>query len=70
MTKSPECRRILAPWSKSATVPDGFKLPGTSYQVDPVEGAFSYGTQLRYLDHNDALGGNDWGHPSGKLIFP
>ncbi|KAK7178805.1 2-methylcitrate dehydratase [Paraphaeosphaeria sporulosa] len=67
ISKSLECRRILKPWSEETTVPNGFRLPGTEYRLDPVMGAFSFGTQIRYLDHNDALGGKDWGHPSDNL---
>lgn len=46
-------------------MPDGFRVPGTGFQVDPVKGAFDLGVLIRYLDHNDALGGAEWGHPSG-----
>ncbi|KAL9579861.1 MAG: hypothetical protein Q9212_004846 [Teloschistes hypoglaucus] len=42
----------------------GFRLPGTPFELDPVKGAFDMGTLIRYLDHNDALTGAEWGHPS------
>lgn len=67
---SAECRRMLGPIVPGTVTPDGFKLPGTSYQLDPVKGAFDLGTAIRYLDHNDSLGGADWGHPSGRLTLP
>lgn len=66
---SAECRNLLGPIVPGTVTPDGFRLPGTSYQLDPAKGAFDLGTAIRYLDHNDALGGADWGHPSGKSMF-
>lgn len=62
---STECRKLLGPVIKGTVVPDGFRVPGTGFQVDPVKGAFDLGVLIRYLDHNDALGGAEWGHPSG-----
>lgn len=65
--KSKDLSRIIGPISPGTVVPDGFRLPGTSYQLDPVKGAFDLGAMIRYLDHNDALAGADWGHPSDNL---
>lgn len=62
---SESCRKLLGPVIKGTVVPNGFKLPGTDLQVDPLKGAFDLGVLIRYLDHNDALGGVEWGHPSG-----
>lgn len=63
---SDECVRILGPvWPGAGTVPNGFKLPGTRFQLDPMKGAFDMGAMIRYLDHNDAFPGHEWGHPSG-----
>ncbi|EKV06467.1 2-methylcitrate dehydratase (PrpD), putative [Penicillium digitatum] len=64
---SSECRKLLGPVIEGTVVPDGFKVPGTGFQVDPVKGAFDLGVLIRYLDHNDALGGAEWGHPSDNL---
>ncbi|KAL9122899.1 MAG: hypothetical protein Q9187_000550 [Circinaria calcarea] len=64
---SPECRHMLGPIVPGSSVPNGFRLPGTAYQLDPVKGAFDLGTLIRYLDHNDALGGAEAGHPSDNL---
>ncbi|TVY83943.1 2-methylcitrate dehydratase, partial [Lachnellula suecica] len=64
---SAECRSMLGPVVPNTTVPNGFKLPGTYYQLDPIKGAFDLGTAIRYLDHNDALGGAEWGHPSDNI---
>ena len=66
VAKSVDCRRMIGPIIAGSRVPNGFKLPGTSYCLDPLKGAFDLGTMIRYLDHNDALAGKDWGHPSGK----
>lgn len=64
---SPECARIIGPVIPNTTVPNGFRLPGTSYQMDPVKGAFDLGSLIRYLDHNDAFPGAEWGHPSDNI---
>ncbi|KAB8235569.1 IQ calmodulin-binding motif protein [Aspergillus alliaceus] len=66
-SKSPEARNLLGPCVPGTVVPNGFKLPATRYQLDPVKGAFDLGVLIRYLDHNDALGGAEWGHPSDNL---
>jgi 2-methylcitrate dehydratase len=67
LSKSADCRAIVGPIVPGTITPDGFKLPGTSYQLDPLKGAFDMGTAIRYLDHNDAFAGADWGHPSGMI---
>ncbi|KAE8355286.1 hypothetical protein BDV28DRAFT_155509 [Aspergillus coremiiformis] len=66
-TKSTDVRGLLGPCVPGTIVPNGFRLPGTRYQMDPVKGAFDMGVLIRYLDHNDALGGVEWGHPSDNL---
>lgn len=63
---SVEGRRLLGPVATGTSVPNGFRVPGTNLQVDPLEGVFGLGVLIRYLDHNDALGGAEWGHPSGS----
>ena len=64
---SPECANLIGPVVAETVVPNGFRLPGTSYQLDPVKGAFDLGLLIRYLDHNDAYPGAEWGHPSDNL---
>ncbi|KAL5364539.1 hypothetical protein BJX96DRAFT_168364 [Aspergillus floccosus] len=66
-SKCKECESLLGPVIPGTTVPNGFRLPGTNHQLDPVKGAFDLGVLIRYLDHNDALGGAEWGHPSDNL---
>ncbi|CRG87379.1 2-methylcitrate dehydratase [Talaromyces islandicus] len=64
---SPDCRSLLGPLIPQTVVPGGFRVPGTSHVVEPVKGAFDFGSLVRYLDHNDAYPGAEWGHPSDNL---
>lgn len=63
----PSVQNIIGPYIAGTVVPNGFQLPGTNIQLDPAKGAFDFGTMIRYLDHNDALTGVEWGHPSDNL---
>ncbi|KAH9890824.1 putative 2-methylcitrate dehydratase [Xylariomycetidae sp. FL2044] len=65
--KSAQCRAMFGPVVPGTVTPNGFRLPGTSYQIDPLKGAFDLATAIRFLDHNDANAGADWGHPSDNL---
>ena len=65
LDESEEARAMIGPTVVGTVVPNGFRLPGTSYQLDPLKGAFDMGSLIRYLDHNDAFPGAEWGHPSG-----
>ena len=65
LDESSEARAMIGPIIVGTVVPNGFKLPGTPYQLDPLKGAFDLGSLIRYLDHNDAFPGAEWGHPSG-----
>jgi 2-methylcitrate dehydratase len=42
-------------------------VPGTSYQLDPVQAAFNIGAMVRWLDFNDTWLAAEWGHPSDNL---
>lgn len=66
LKQSGEARAMIGPVVPGTVVPNGFKLPGTSFQLDPLKGSFDLGSLIRYLDHNDAFPGAEWGHPSGK----
>lgn len=67
---SSECARMIEPlFPEDGRAPAGFKLPGTSYQVDILRGAFNLGSMIRYLDHNDAFPGAESGHPSGMYAL-
>jgi 2-methylcitrate dehydratase len=45
----------------------GVRVPGTKYQLDPVQGAFNIGALVRWLDYNDTWLAAEWGHPSDNL---
>lgn len=66
---SGECASLVGPVVKNCTVRDGFRLPGTPYELDPAKGAFDLAILIRYLDHNDGFTGAEWGHPSGILLY-
>jgi 2-methylcitrate dehydratase len=48
-------------------VPNGAKIPGTSFQLDPIQAAFNIGAMIRWLDFNDTWLAAEWGHPSDNL---
>lgn len=48
-------------------VPNGAKVPGTDYQLDPILAAFNIGAMIRWLDFNDTWLAAEWGHPSDNL---
>ncbi len=48
-------------------VPNGAKVPGTQFQLDPVQAAFNIGAMVRWLDFNDTWLAAEWGHPSDNL---
>ena len=66
LAKSEDCRDLIGPYVPGTSVPNGFRVPGTSLELDPVKGAFDFGLLIRYLDHNDGFTGLEWGHPSGR----
>ncbi|HET7912726.1 MAG TPA: bifunctional 2-methylcitrate dehydratase/aconitate hydratase, partial [Pseudolabrys sp.] len=63
----PACTKLLGPIVPGSTVPNGAKVPGTPYQLDPVAAAFNIGTIIRWLDYNDTWLAAEWGHPSDNL---
>ncbi|WP_338473005.1 2-methylcitrate dehydratase [Niallia sp. XMNu-256] len=63
----PECTKLLGPVVPGTVVPNGTKVPGTSYVLDPIRGAFNIGTMIRWLDYNDTWLAAEWGHPSDNL---
>ncbi|WP_454673325.1 bifunctional 2-methylcitrate dehydratase/aconitate hydratase [Achromobacter pestifer] len=63
----PACRKLLGPVVPGTVVPNGAKVPGTSFQLDPVQAAFNIGTIIRWLDFNDTWLAAEWGHPSDNL---
>ncbi|KAI9759813.1 MAG: ATP-binding cassette transporter CGR1 [Geoglossum simile] len=62
-----ECTKLLGPTVEGTVVPNGTRIPGTNYQLDPVNGAFNIGAMIRWLDYNDCWLAAEWGHPSDNL---
>ena len=62
-----ECRKLLGPLVPGTTIKNGVKVPGTNYELDPVQGAFNIGAMIRWLDFNDTWLAAEWGHPSDNL---
>ncbi|HEX8874668.1 MAG TPA: bifunctional 2-methylcitrate dehydratase/aconitate hydratase [Nitrosospira sp.] len=63
----PACGRLLGPIVTGTTVPNGARVPGTRFQLDPVQAAFNLGAMIRWLDFNDTWLAAEWGHPSDNL---
>ena len=63
----PACTKLLGPMVPGTIVPNGARVPGTSFQLDPVQAAFNIGTMIRWLDFNDTWLAAEWGHPSDNL---
>ncbi|MFU2051158.1 bifunctional 2-methylcitrate dehydratase/aconitate hydratase [Bordetella hinzii] len=63
----PACKKLLGPIVPGTVVPNGAKVPGTSFQLDPVQAAFNIGAMIRWLDFNDTWLAAEWGHPSDNL---
>jgi 2-methylcitrate dehydratase len=63
----PACRKLLGPVVPGAVMPGGARVPGTSYELDPVQAAFNIGAMVRWLDFNDTWLAAEWGHPSDNL---
>ncbi|KAG8907949.1 ATP-binding cassette transporter CGR1 [Tulasnella sp. 403] len=73
-----QCSKLMGPVVPGTVVPNGTKIPGTNYQLDPIRGAFNIGTMIRWLEHsiahldiyedfNDCWLAAEWGHPSDNL---
>src|SRR5581483_9618740 len=65
--KYPACTKLLGPVVPGAVMPGGARVPGTSYELDPVQAAFCIGAMVRWLDFNDTWLAAEWGHPSDNL---
>ncbi|MBG9914624.1 bifunctional 2-methylcitrate dehydratase/aconitate hydratase [Bacillus sonorensis] len=63
----PECTKHLGPIAPGTVVPNGARVPGTQFELDPVQGAFNIGCMIRWLDYNDTWLAAEWGHPSDNL---
>ncbi len=64
----PACTKMLGPVVPGATLPGiGARVPGTSFELDPIQAAFNIGAAVRWLDFNDTWLAAEWGHPSDNL---
>ncbi|MGL4605209.1 MAG: bifunctional 2-methylcitrate dehydratase/aconitate hydratase [Iodobacter sp.] len=63
----PACKKLMGPVVPGTVVPHGARVPGTQFQLDPVQAAFNIGCMIRWLDFNDTWLAAEWGHPSDNL---
>ncbi|MGV8897743.1 MAG: bifunctional 2-methylcitrate dehydratase/aconitate hydratase [Burkholderiaceae bacterium] len=63
----PACTKLMGSIVPGTIVPNGAKVPGTQFQLDPVQAAFNIGAMIRWLDFNDTWLAAEWGHPSDNL---
>ena len=63
----PDCTKLLGPIVPGTRVPNGARVPGTHFELDPVCAAFDIGCLIRWLDYNDTWLASEWGHPSDNL---
>ncbi len=63
----PACTKLLGPIVPGTIVPHGARVPGTRYELDPVQAAFNIGAMIRWLDFNETWLAAEWGHPSDNL---
>jgi len=63
----PACTKLLGPIVPGTSIANGARVPGTHYELDPVQAAFNIGTIVRWLDFNDTWLAAEWGHPSDNL---
>ncbi|WP_299461812.1 bifunctional 2-methylcitrate dehydratase/aconitate hydratase [uncultured Gimesia sp.] len=63
----PACTKLLGPIVPGAELPGGSRVPGTSYELDPIRAAWNIGATIRWLDFNDTWLAAEWGHPSDNL---
>ena len=63
----PACTKLMGPVVPGTVVPNGAKVPGTAYQLDPIAAAFNIGCMIRWLDFNDTWLAAEWGHPSDNM---
>src|ERR1700744_5772846 len=64
----PACTKLLGPVVPGASMPGrGARVPGTDFELDPIQAAFNIGAMVRWLDFNDTWLAAEWGHPSDNL---
>lgn len=63
----PACTKLLGPVVPGASLQNGARVPGTDFELDPIQAAFNIGAMVRWLDFNDTWLAAEWGHPSDNL---
>ena len=63
----PACTKLLGPVVRGAVLSGGARVPGTSYELEPIRAAFNIGAMIRWLDFNDTWLAAEWGHPSDNF---
>ena len=63
----PECKSLLGPHINGTEVPNGVRVLGTNFKLDPIKAAWDNGAIIRWLDFNDTWLAAEWGHPSDNL---
>jgi 2-methylcitrate dehydratase len=63
----PAACKLIGPVVRGTVVPNGARVPGTQFQLDPVQAAFNIGALIRWLDFNDTWLAAEWGHPSDNI---
>src|ERR1700722_6442970 len=63
----PACTKLLGPIVPGTIVPNGARVPGTSFQLDPVQAAFNIGAMTHWLEFNDPWLAAEWGHLSDNF---
>lgn len=63
----PEALKHLGPVVPGTLTPNGARVPGTQFLLDPIKAAWDIGALVRWLDFNDTWLAAEWGHPSDNL---
>jgi 2-methylcitrate dehydratase len=62
-----DCTRLLGPTVPGTTVPNGARVPGTQFALDPVTAAFNTAALVRWLDFSDTWVTAQTTHPSDDV---
>lgn len=65
--RNDNCKKMLGPVIDNTKVPNGSRVPGTNYVLDPIKATFNIGLMIRWLDFNDTWLAAEWGHPSDNI---
>jgi len=63
----PACTKLLGPVVPGATLTRGARVPGTSYELDPINAAFNIGTMIGWVDCNDTGFAAGGAHPADNV---